>query len=111
MSEVSKDRRKLTRRIRDAWPRLEPLIDAGYPLIDIWEDWTEFKVSYRHFIRTIRKIRKAQSVTARPTGMAGKVVVTPPAQSAFDPIKNLKDHENRPKPHEYPGTRPAEDLI
>jgi hypothetical protein len=63
MSEVSKDRRKLTRRIRDAWPRLEPLIEAGYPLIDIWEDWTEFKVSYRHFIRTIRKIRKAQSVT------------------------------------------------
>ena len=122
MKTLTKDRRTITRRIRDAWPTLEPLINSGYPLKDIWEDWDEFKVSYRHFIRTILKIRRQRPLrSARPTAVAGKtesiastrvgVELPAAAPGQFDPLRNLRMHETREKGFEYQGTRTEEELI
>lgn len=122
MNALTKDRRTITRRIRDAWPTLEPLINSGYPLKDIWEDWDEFKVSYRHFIRTILKIRRqTPERSARSTAVAGKSdsVALPRVSAAlpvaapgqFDPLLNLRMHEAREKGFEYQGTRTEEELI
>jgi hypothetical protein len=114
MKTLSKDRRPITRRIRDAWPDLEPLIEAGYPLKDIWEEWDQFDVSYRHFIRTILKIR------CKPRNGAGKGCTPespsqsklPPAKPGkFDPLINLREHEARKPTFEYQGTRSEEELI
>jgi hypothetical protein len=121
MKTPSKDRRKLTRRIRDAWPTIRPMFEAGYPLKDIWTDWDEFKVSYRHFVRTILKIRREQAEKRPSTIFPGRnelearEAVVPEIVLAdgttLDPLQNLKEHEARQKKHEYPGTRPAEELI
>jgi hypothetical protein len=121
MKTPSKDRRPIARRIRDAWPDLEPLVEAGYPLKDIWEEWDQFDVSYRHFIRTILKIqRQPRNSTARAPTVAGKGSATesagqgklPPAKPGkFDPLINLREHEARKPTFEYQGTRSEEELV
>jgi hypothetical protein len=121
MKTPSKDRRPITRRIRDAWPDLEPLVEAGYPLKDIWEEWDQFDVSYRHFIRTILRIRRQhRNRTARTPMVAGKGNVTenpglsklPPAKAGkFDPLINLREQEARKPMFEYQGTRSEEELV
>ncbi len=111
---LSQDRRSKTRLVEDAWQDLAPLIDAGYPLKDIWIEKNEWGLSYRQFARIVAQIR----------GVSGRIRrkrVLPPSPAAsprtsiqngreFNPFKNLDDHDARTK-HEYPGTLPAEKLI
>jgi hypothetical protein len=54
-------RRSKAHIIQDDLRELEPLIDAGYPLIDIWEGYRRNRrltVFYRYFIRTLGRLRK-----------------------------------------------------
>lgn len=61
MIVLKKDRRSKARIIQNDLRELQPLIEAGYPLIDIWEGYRRNRrltVSYRHFIRTLGRLRK-----------------------------------------------------
>jgi hypothetical protein len=58
---LKRDRRSKARIIQNDVRELQPLIDAGYPLIDIWEGYRRNRriaISYRHFIRTLGRLRK-----------------------------------------------------
>ena len=69
MIVLKRDRRRKTRIIQNDLRELQPLIDAGYPLKDIWEGYQREKrvtVSYRHFVRTLRKLKLEPSREASP---------------------------------------------
>ena len=69
MIVLKRDRRKKKRIIQNDLRELQPLIDAGYPLKDIWEGYQSEKrviVSYRHFIRTLRKLALLTSLATSP---------------------------------------------
>jgi hypothetical protein len=66
MNPPKRDRRPKCRIIENALHEFQPLIDAGYPLKDIWETYQHnqgISISYRHFIRTIARLRKATVAT------------------------------------------------
>jgi hypothetical protein len=111
MHEISRDRRSKARRVQDAWEELAPLVNAGYPLKDIWADRPHWNISYRQFTRAVFQLQKrptSRTTAATPVKEAPLAVAR---RGEFDPLKNLRDHENRPKGYEYRGTRSAEELI
>lgn len=113
---LSRDGRSKSRKLEDAWPELAPLVEAGFPLKDIWNERNTWNLSYRQFARVIARLR---GVSARRR----KKATTPPAAldrlhvnatgnaSTVDPFKNLAVHEAKPKRNEYPGTLAADKLI
>lgn len=82
MNPPKRDRRPKTRILRNALPELLPYSDAGYPLLDIWEAYKHehrVEISYRHFIRTIARLRKAGALTEakqapQPGSWLGRVI-------------------------------------
>lgn len=67
MNPLKRDRRPKCRIIENELHEFQPLIDAGYPLKDIWEAYQRedgIPVSYRHFVRTIARLKKSSGATA-----------------------------------------------
>jgi hypothetical protein len=118
MSDSSTPRIVKSAIIRARWPEIEEALATGRCLHDVWLGLREeLGISYRQFTRALvgfpqtrYSARTATPSTAAPKG--GKTrLPAPPIDGAFDPLLNLREHENRPKGFDYKGSRPPEELI
>ena len=69
MIALTTERLPASRRIRRDIAQLRPLIDAGYPLVEIWKEYrreTNLTITYRHFTRTLAEIRRESQSKATP---------------------------------------------
>ena len=99
--------------LRARWPEIEAALALGHCLRDIWPAWNqELGISYRQFTRVLSGYVSAPPPAIRTAPpKVGKSKLPVPPKGTFDPLRNLREHENRPKGFEYKGTRSSEELI
>ena len=100
--------------LRARWPEIEASLALGQCLRDIWPAWNqELGISYRQFTRVLGAYVSTprSAVRTAPPKVGKNKLPAPPPKGTFDPLRNLREHENRPKGFDYKGTRSSDELI